>query len=712
MRFSVIAFARNATVLLENKKASDNWPVSWPAIAEDDASNLDLAMAWRAGEEDRRPRWVFTDGLLEMSPMAAAKIDLALTIKPPAATDVGIVNLRFESEMTSLRADVAATGNAQAIVEFLRAGEVFHSQTIALASNTQSVTAPIDPKAGGIKYEVRVRPAAGAPAPARHYWPENNSASILSPPAGPPKVLYVSQRKISAGGLPKEFSAIEPGQFPANLAEMAPYQVVMLDDLPAAALRPDTPPLLDRFVRDTAGGVIFLGRQYAFGPGGYIGTTLDGLSPLASAPPKRPPSRIIFVLDASASMGDGAGGSGGQRKFNFVAEGVASAMESLRENDRVAAVSFGTRATLLGNGSRGEIAAKLNETLRNLPTGGPTLPDTTLDLFRDMLDEETHLILLTDGEIENMDLARWARIIDSVRGQLTVVAPEPKAGSTLRKLIDQTRGKLFPTDDPTQWPKLLKQAVESPVIGRARSDSVRWIELPNESNVGGSTSNWIETWPKSDARVLASSPVVADKGSAIAAIARRGLGSAAGVSFDSADENFSKLLTRIVKETAPPPGDRRFAASAFREAGKWKLQVVGSEEKTFLNDFRIQVDLISPDTRTPRTVELPQVAPGEYAVTIADAPAAFSAVITYLKAPNEPQLIAHLAPPALAGAEYPAGAVSGGVPQGVVRIDADSILRTQWNPRIRGERRAISGVCYFAAALALVATLWLRRTHR
>ena len=94
---------------------------------------------------------------------------------------------------------------------------------------------------------------------------------------------------------------IDPAKCPDDLADYLAAGVIVLDNVAADALRGDAALRLHEYVRDLGGGIVILGGDRAFAAGGYAGTSLEHLSPLASTPPK-PAAQWLLLADSSGSM--------------------------------------------------------------------------------------------------------------------------------------------------------------------------------------------------------------------------------------------------------------------------------------------------------------------------------------------------------------------------------------------------------------------------
>ena len=126
-------------------------------------------------------------------------------------------------------------------------------------------------------------------------WPENDAVEI-----GNETSTTASERWWIGPSPPPGFRAIDPTALPPLEAWLAAREVV-LNNVPASALDAAAQQTLTRYVRDLGGALTIVGGDHAFSAGGYGGTELDALSPLASRPPA-PQREWLVLIDASGSM--------------------------------------------------------------------------------------------------------------------------------------------------------------------------------------------------------------------------------------------------------------------------------------------------------------------------------------------------------------------------------------------------------------------------
>jgi hypothetical protein len=674
-RITVVAFGRELKALVEDVAAGDagRWPSAWEHFGESDGGDLAGALAWRSPAEARgaplAPRWIITDGLAQWPPDTSAA---GVTLVAPQA-DVGVTDLSVREG--ALWAHVRAAGAVPAApVEIFRDGKSLGSNTVMFENGGGGRWISVPVAEGPAVYEVRLE--------GRDPWPENDRGRLVHAAAGPARVLHVAAGERLPGDAWK--------------LAAAGWQVVELEELAADDLATQDWQTLDTFVRQTGGGVVMVGARRAFGPGGYTGIAA-ALSPVANGPPDGPPVQVVLLLDASASMNEAAG-TGGEQKFRLAARGVAGGVALLRPQDRIAVIAFNTTATLLADGTKAQLTPALDAALDAVRPAGGTLPDAALEAVdRGLSGDAPHklLVLLTDGEVPQMDIAAWRSLLQRHAAKLAVVAPQSARTGPLAALVAD--GTWLNGDAPERWPALLRSTIAGINAGRTRGDTLRWHAVAG-GELQATARAWTEVWTKPESQITATGEAV-DGAWTIAATAQRGLGRVAAVALAPDAPGAPALIDKMIAGVMPSSGDRRFSVAAKRAGDGWEITADGTQQGRFLNDETLRVRIAG------QTIAMAQTAPGRY---VARVPTAAGAIVVREEQGAE-KLVARPEAPEVGSAEWPASAVPLFVPGDAARISADLHDDSRWILRAPGRSMALATPLWIGAALCALAALWGRR---
>jgi len=278
-----------------------------------------------------------------------------------------------------------------------------------------------------------------------------------------------------------EAEVTDPAGAPVTSSSGAPgrlllsdFDVVALMNVPARDLPPGTAEALQSWVRDAGGGVVLLGGENTFGPGGYFDTPLEGLSPLSAKIPQETPNlAIMFVLDRSGSMSESVGEG---TRLDVAKVATLEAVDLLDPESYVGVVAFDNEAHIVvpiqPAGNREAVRAQLER----LTTGGGTWIFSGLALGFVQLSQvdstyRRHIVLMTDGLSRNSDFGPLMGAI--VGAGITVSTAAIGRGADVR-LLEQLAamggGAAHATTDFGELPSILAREATRFSSGAVREE--------------------------------------------------------------------------------------------------------------------------------------------------------------------------------------------------------------------------------------------------
>ena len=474
-------------------------------------------------------------------------------------------------------------------------------------------------------------------------WPENDVLSLRPPP--PP----VAERWwVGTGGPPPSDPAggtwrfFRPSELPTDPAAYLAPAVVVLDNVPADDLSPTQSQRLTQYARDLGGGLLILGGDHAFAAGGYAGTAIETLSPLASTPPE-PAAHWVLLVDSSGSMNapaaGGAGGPGGTR-WRVAADAAVALLRSLPPEDRA---SVGGFAAGLSWWTRDRRAAEAGAQPLPPPGAGPGGPTELRRALADVTAAAaaglpTQLVLLTDANADVPDAAALAEAMQRKNVRLHLLAIGDAGDSSpgqraMRQLVADTGGTLVEETDPGRWAAAARQLLRRAAPGLLETRPARINFVGGLSALPArEVAPWNRAWLKAGATLLgetaSSTPETggADddaggrgnrNGRSRAPLAARwnlGEGNVAAAAFASP---LPAELEALLHAVARPPRDPRLRVT-WDPGDPLRVTVDAVEGDRYLNGLDLSLELTQASRADARAapVRIPQTGPGRYELAI------------------------------------------------------------------------------------------------
>jgi uncharacterized membrane protein len=191
----------------------------------------------------------------------------------------------------------------------------------------------------------------------------NNTGYAFTQVDAPGKILLVHGKGNTSEALYNALNAanvpilqVSPSGLPASAAELTAYDCVILDNVNRFDID-NSPqmPALKEWVQNFGGGLVMIGGDNSFGPGGYKGTILEELAPVEMDVKREKhlaSLAIAIVLDKSGSMGAPAGGMGGKgtlEKMDLANAGSAEVIKILDASDLAMVGAVDTQVKWMGD---------------------------------------------------------------------------------------------------------------------------------------------------------------------------------------------------------------------------------------------------------------------------------------------------------------------------------------------------------------------------
>lgn len=280
--------------------------------------------------------------------------------------------------------------------------------------------------------------------------PRNDFFTASAPLLDRPGVLVLGEERERANiqsllaSLGYTAVGLRPGEAPRETGTLAPYAGIVLANVPVSQLPGGFQEALRTSVREQGAGLLVLGGENSYGPGGYQHSLLEQMLPVRcrmKGNEKNPETGLVLAVDCSGSMNDR---SAGARKIDMVKEAALKALEVLGENDQLGVLAFSDRlewVVPLGPPARRD---KIEKGVEKLAPGGGTLILPALESASDVLEQSgakvKHIILLTDGQAEKEGYQSLVERLNAGKITLSTVAVGQDADRELLDALAQKGG--------------------------------------------------------------------------------------------------------------------------------------------------------------------------------------------------------------------------------------------------------------------------------
>ena len=301
---------------------------------------------------------------------------------------------------------------------------------------------------------------------------ENNQGYGVVKVQGKPHVLYVEEGLAQVTHLKTvlqengfNVAVRTPAEMPTDLIELQRSDCIILSNVSADVLSLEHLQSIENYVRDLGHGLIAIGGEHAYGPGGYTDTALERVLPVKMTPREQKDTvAIFFVLDTSGSMANYVGGQ--RRKIDLAIAGIRAGIDNLEADDVAGVISFRAGKDVhVVSYLTSDLPVLLQAVGKLKPTGGTTLMMEAVDRAAGILEADDakrkHIVLLSDGKSDDTasDVLKLAERIVKARISITAIAIGDANIELLTQLTGTSDGRVVPVKNVQELPKVLTEAV-------------------------------------------------------------------------------------------------------------------------------------------------------------------------------------------------------------------------------------------------------------
>jgi Mg-chelatase subunit ChlD len=380
-------------------------------------------------------------------------------------------------------------------IEIARQKQTFHPGA------TQLTFRDVIDRPGIARYQLALR----APEGSADRVPENNFGGGAIRVEAPATILLVNasggpdnlSRALGAGKL--NVQSVTPRELPHDLAGLAGFRAVILENVPAGDVGPQALGALARFATDLGGGVLLTGGNGSFGVGGYFKSVIDPYLPVSMEiknEHRKLSLAMVVALDRSGSMAAPAGE--GRTKMDLANLGTCAAIQTLGPYDEVGVIAIDSAAhvisPLTSADDVGGICARAR-TIRSM--GGGIFVYTALVSAAKMIQQSDkgtrHIVLFADAADaeEPGDYQRLLSTITPLGITVSVIGMGTETDSDAEFLKDVARrgqGRIYFSANVDDLPRLFAEEaitvarssfVSEPTPSHTLADMVLLGDLPS-----------------------------------------------------------------------------------------------------------------------------------------------------------------------------------------------------------------------------------------
>ena len=441
---------------------------------------------------------------------------------------------------------------------------------------------------------------------------------------------------------------------PPSATALNDFDAIVLVNTPATSLTLDQQRTLQTYVQDLGRGLVVIGGTRSFAPGGYQGTPLDDVLPVAAEPPVEPQQgslALFLVIDRSGSMDVISGGpNAGSSKISMAREAALQAAELLQPDDILGVVAFDSGFQWVVSPTRLHTSDDIKRAQQQISTikagGGTSILAPLQAAFEAASQVDAplkHVVLLTDGESNDRG---YEELIDRMRpAQITLSALAIGSDSDTRLLSSLARlggGRYYFTERSAQIPRIASK--ETTILTRNAIVEGQVAAVVDEPSpiLRALTGDFppLQGYVATTRKERAVTALESERGHPLLAHWQYGLGRVVVWASDaqigwtrawSAWPEVGQFWSQAVRWSLPAPvrSDFQPLAQMMADGRHVELSVKSLRDDGRFADLQDTRATVVDPSGTARELVLPQVSPGTYElVSRVDAPGVYRVLFT------------------------------------------------------------------------------------
>ncbi len=425
-----------------------------------------------------------------------------------------------------------------------------------------------------------------------------------------------------------------------SLAELQPFDAVLLADVPAESFSEEQMKMLVRNTQQMGCGLVMLGGPNSFGAGGWANTPVEEAMPVdfQIKNSKVVPVGALAMLMHASEMAEG----------NFWQKKIAQeALRALGSQDYCGVLHWDSTVQWLWSPRLQRIGSFRDRMLAKIDRMAPgDMPEfdgpmrSAIPEFAALPDASVkHMIVISDGD-PGPPTPNTIAAFKNLKVTISTVAvgAHDRVGSaTLRDIATDTGGKYYEVQ-PSQTAQLLPRiyqkearSISRPLVFEREPGFRPQVKFPHEMIQGlgedfPPLTGYVLTSLKENplVEVALTNPLPKDEGRYNTLLAgwTYGIGKAVAFTSDAGRRwasnwttwpGYDKLFSQIVRWSMRPAGDQgKFTLSSDVQDGKVRLVVTAlDKDDEFLNFLDMSASVVGPNMK-PIDAKIHQTAPGRY----------------------------------------------------------------------------------------------------